>query len=271
VTALDLEGVFGDGGLLAQRFEGYAPRQGQVMMAEAVERVVAEGGQLVVEAPTGTGKSLAYLAPAALDYARSGRSVLVVTGNIALQEQLVGKDLPLLAKLLSGNLTFALLKGRRNYLCLQQLAKSRKDGLVSPYDSLEDRELLRRIDAWANETEQGDVSELPFEPPSELWARFSTHPDECPGKECERRGACFVSQAKERAASAAVVVSNYHLLFAHLLVLEASGEASCAPWSWWGPSPWWSSCGWRPRTSATPWATCTAPRPTACASASPGP
>jgi ATP-dependent DNA helicase DinG len=229
MTALDLEGIFGDGGLLAQRFEGYAPRQGQVMMAEAVERVVAEGGQLVVEAPTGTGKSLAYLAPAALDHARNGRRTLVVTGNIALQEQLVGKDLPLLAKLLPGNLTFALLKGRRNYLCLRQLAKSRKEGLVSRHDSPEDRELLGRLNAWACETEHGDVSELPFEPPQELWARFSTHPDECPGKQCMRHSACFVNQARERAASAAVVVSNYHLLFANLLVHEATGEDRVLP------------------------------------------
>ena len=229
MTALDLEGIFGDAGLLAQRFEGYAPRQGQVMMAEAVEGVLAEGGQLVVEAPTGTGKSLAYLAPAALDHARSGRKVLVVTGNIALQEQLVGKDLPLLAKLLPGNLTFALLKGRRNYLCLRQLAQSRKNGLESPYDSPEDREVLRSIDAWAHSTELGDVSELPFEPPHELWARFSTHPDECPGKQCMRHSICLVNQAKERAASAAVVVSNYHLLFANLLVHEATGEDRVLP------------------------------------------
>jgi ATP-dependent DNA helicase DinG len=229
VTAQDLEGIFGDAGLLAQRFEGYAPRQGQVMMAEAVEGVLAAGGQLVVEAPTGTGKSLAYLVPAALDHARNRRRVLVVTGNIALQEQLVGKDLPLLAELLPGGLDFALLKGRRNYLCLRQTVKARKGGLLQPLDSPQDRQMLQSIDTWARRTEQGDKSELPFEAPAALWSRFSTTTDDCLGKECPHLEACYVAEARNRAAEAPVVVSNYHLLFANLVVFEATGEDRVLP------------------------------------------
>ena len=229
MSILGLAEFFGETGLLSHRFEGYAPRQGQVRMAQAVERVLADGGQLLVEAPTGTGKSLAYLVPAALDHASSDRRVLVVTGNIALQEQLVGKDLPLLAELLPGGLDFALLKGRRNYLCLRQLTRSRAVGSLRSTDSSEDQEVLRKIDEWAHRTEHGDVSELPFEASPALWARFSTHADECLGKQCPSYGACYVRKAKQRATEAAVVVSNYHLLFAHLVVHEATGEDRVLP------------------------------------------
>lgn len=220
--------VFGDKGLLSRRFENYSPRSGQIEMAEGVDTALAQGTNLMVEAPTGTGKSLAFGVPLIHHATRKGRKAVIVTSNITLQEQLVGKDLPLLQSVLPWNFSFALLKGKGNYVCLQQLAEIKDKGTkfkLTRADSL----MLKRLVQWAETSPTGDKSELPFEPSSELWNLFSCKNEDCLGNKCSLKGRCRFQRAKALASNANVIVVNYHLLCAHMKVLGQSGKDLVLP------------------------------------------
>jgi len=229
VIAPDLIDVLGAGGLLSQHLDGYTPRPGQIEMARAVELALDDSAHLIVEAPTGTGKSLAYLAPAVLEATRSNRRVLVVTGNIALQEQLITKDLPLLSAVLPVPVTFALMKGRRNFLCLDKMRREAAAGTLKWADRRQDQQAHDAVLAWSERTEAGDVSELPFEPPWSVWRRRSIGSEDCLGGDCPKAAACFSRKAKERAHQVTVVVTNYHMLFAHIAVHQATGDDLVLP------------------------------------------
>jgi ATP-dependent DNA helicase DinG len=222
---------------------GGEERQGQEAMAEAVATAMAEGRHLVVQAGTGIGKSLAYLVPAAL----GGGPTVVATATKALQDQLADKDLPLVAAASDVDLTFAVLKGRSNYLCRQRLTEmggGTQLDLVEPAPDPPDKddrltpardepaapgtlgEQVRRLVAWAEVTSSGDRAELDFEPHYRAWAAVSTSARECPGAfRCPSGHECFAEEARHRAAEADVIVVNTHLYAAHL----ASGGAVLPP------------------------------------------
>ena len=191
-------------------------RLGQVEMAEAVARAVSTERHLVVQAGTGTGKTLAYLVPVIL----AGRRCVVATATKALQDQLAGKDLPFLAEHLGEEVSYAVLKGRSNYVCLQRVAEVGQgadqlalDGLAA----LAPEEELRRIRAWSEESPTGDRAELSFEPSPTAWAAVSVSSKECPGAaRCPKGDVCFAEQARRAAAEASVVVVNTHLYGLHL-------------------------------------------------------
>jgi len=198
---------------------GGEARPGQVVMAGAVGTALESGRHLVVRAGTGTGKSLAYLVPAAL----SGQRVLVATATKALQDQLATKDLPSLGRHLGRTVSWAVLKGRSNYLCLQRLRESERsseqelegDGGTSLGSAR--AEQARRIAEWARTTTTGDRAELSIEPDPKVWAAFSVTTEECPGAfRCPSGQECFAEAARGRAAESKVVVVNLHLLGAHL-------------------------------------------------------
>ena len=218
--------VFGLGGPLAARFPGYVPRDGQIAMAKAVEQAIVMDSHFLVEAPTGTGKSLAYGAPATEVASRPGRRAVIVTANIALQEQLIRKDLPLLAETMPWSFDYALLKGINNYVCVDKI-RTRHRGAA--HLDAQQREQLDTLVAWAKRTRIGDVSELPTEPAYAVWQLLSSSSDECKGKDCELAGRCFGRAARDRARKADVIVTNYHLLFAHLAVRAATGQDIVLP------------------------------------------
>ncbi len=204
--------------------DGGEARPGQRRMAAAVESALARRRHLIVQAGTGTGKTLAYLVPAIL----AGRRTVVATATKALQDQLVGKDLPFLAAHLDRPFTFASLKGRANYLCLQRakevLDASAEAGseqlAISGVDPLADRaprsELLRLIQ-WGTETTSGDRADLAFEPSTAAWTALSVSARECPGaSRCPVGDACFTERARAEAADADVLVVNTHLYGVHL-------------------------------------------------------
>lgn len=214
-----IDDVFGPNGYLAAHFTGYTPRKGQVDLARAVDKSIAERMHLLAEAPTGTGKSIAYAVPAVYHATHGAERVVLVTANIALQEQLVNKDLPLLAKLLPWPFEFALMKGINNYLCVEQLETTMKKHVSLPIVGD-----AAKIAAWgATTSSTGDRSELPFEPDDAVWKQFSTTSDNCDGEDCKSYESCYAVRAKKKASHAQIVVVNYHLFFAHFKVLELTG------------------------------------------------
>ncbi|MFA7331955.1 MAG: ATP-dependent DNA helicase [Candidatus Delongbacteria bacterium] len=219
------EEVFGPGGLLSQRLPDYQPRASQLIMAQEVEQALTDGRSLMVEAPTGTGKSLAYSVPAIQHALITGQRVLIATANIALQEQLTQKDLPFLQRVLPGPFRFALLKGRGNFLCSSLLLEQRS--MLFAGVSGEDQDEFDRVLDWTNRTSTGDAGELPFRVKPRVWRHFAVgDTSECAG--CTLK--CYHKAAMVEAEDAQVVVCNYHLLFAHLKVQAATcGMAGVLP------------------------------------------
>lgn len=212
--------VFDEGGLLARLVPGYVTRAGQVTMTEAVEDAYTNGRRLLVEGPTGTGKSIAYLVPAIRAYAERAQRTIVVTSNIALQEQLCTKDLPALVRSLQWPFRFAMLKGVSNYLCKESL----DDALLDPGSPMSVRDLA----AWAQRTLSGDLTELETELEPRARMLVTTTSDECLGMKCPSYDRCFMVRARLDARSAHVVVVNYHLFFADL-ALRAEGHNGILP------------------------------------------
>ena len=194
---------------------GGEARPGQVEMAEAVAAAVAGERHVVVQAGTGTGKSLGYLVPAVL----AGKRVVVATATKALQDQLVGRDLPFLAEHLGVPFTFSALKGRSNYLCLQrarEVLTDAKQQELDVGDGVVEAEVLRLVE-WGTTSDDGDRSGLDIEPSPRAWAAVSVSSDECPGAaRCPMGEACFAERARAAAAEADVLVVNTHLYGTHL-------------------------------------------------------
>ncbi|WP_405086047.1 ATP-dependent DNA helicase [Microbispora sp. NBC_01389] len=200
---------------------GGVERPGQVKMAQAVRDAVESEEHLAVQAGTGTGKSLAYLVPAIRHAAESGEAVVVSTATIALQRQLVDRDLPRLADALEGLLPnrpeFAILKGRRNYLCRHKMAagmpEDEDDQLFDPREVSATGRMVQRIQDWADDTETGDRDEIVPGVSDQAWRQFSVTARECLGAQrCPSGADCFAELARERAGEADVVVTNHALL-----------------------------------------------------------
>jgi ATP-dependent DNA helicase DinG len=211
----------------------FEDRPGQRDMAAYTADVYNDGGIALLEAGTGVGKSFAYLVPA-LEWARAnGERTIVSTNTINLQEQLVGKDLPILARALSAGdrpVTFALLKGWRNYLCLARLDQARA-GQDSLFDDARGAE-LESLAGWAARTGDGSLADLAEEPSADVWDAVAAESDLCTRLKCPHFDRCFLFQARRRAAEADVVVVNHHLLASDLAVRIASDnwqEAAVLP------------------------------------------
>jgi ATP-dependent DNA helicase DinG len=207
---------FGRRGLLSRALEGYEERPSQAKFSEAVDRTLRDGGILLAEAGTGTGKTLAYLLPAV----ELGRRVVVSTGTKNLQEQLVEKDIPLLARALGRELSVAVMKGRANYLCLQRFRSFGQAGTFRRQDELP---IFRAVEAWAERTGTGDRSEIADLPDgAEFWREISAASENCIGQACPDFDACWVTAMRQRALEADIVVVNHHLLCADLAVKDGS-------------------------------------------------
>lgn len=213
------------GGLLSELLPSYRPRPGQAELAEAVEGAIRCKRHLLSEAPTGTGKTVSYGLPAGLHAAVKNETVVIATANIILQEQLINKDLPLIADVVEEvtgkSLNYKLVKGMGNYLCLDNLEECLR---VGADDWIDD------VIKWANTTETGDKSELEVEYPQQVWSRISSTAEDCLRDKCKYRDDCFVFKARDTQELVHVVVTNYHMLFTDLLVREATaGHAGVLP------------------------------------------
>ena len=218
-TLPTLHEFFAPGGLLAQSPLPYEYRPGQLEMAKAVERALSERRHLIVEAGTGTGKTLAYLLPAL----RTGQRVIVSTGTKALQDQLYFRDIPFLSSLL-GDLRVCYMKGRANYLCRHKLVALRSQPILT---GLEEIDQYRQIAEWERETETGDRAELSGIPESSaLWSKLDARADACLGTTCPDYKRCFITEMRRRALESDIIIVNHHLFFADLSVKQ---EAAGAP------------------------------------------
>ncbi|MCA3130717.1 MAG: ATP-dependent DNA helicase [Betaproteobacteria bacterium] len=218
----DLTRVFAADGPLARAVPGYRPRAQQLEMALAIEAAIASHGVLVAEAGTGTGKTFAYLVPALL----SGGKVIVSTGTKTLQDQLFGRDLPMVRAALDVHASLALLKGRANYVCQYHLERAKTDGR---FDSRADVGYLGEIVSYARVSDTGDRSGLGTVPEDAgIWSRVTSTRDTCLGSECPYFDECFVMKARKAALEADVVVVNHHLFFADV-VLRDEGVAELLP------------------------------------------
>ena len=212
--------AFADDGPLARALPQFEPREGQRRMALAVARVIDDGGVLMAEAGTGTGKTMAYLVPAVL----SGRRVLVSTGTKNLQEQIFEKDVPAIRAALGVPFTATCMKGRANYLCLHRFEEYRsRVGVRGRLARSDDAVFLPVIEHWAPQTDTGDRAELAELPEDlALWHEVSATADTCLGAECSRHSECFVTRMRQRAAESDVVIVNHHLLCADAAVRESA-------------------------------------------------
>ncbi len=223
---LDIDQItafFAPEGPLGQHFPGYEPRSSQVEMARAVARAFNHGDALLVEAGTGTGKSLAYLAPAAFFAAARGERVVISTNTINLQDQLFFKDIPALQRIMAaGNpasarhdppFTAALLKGRGNYLCLKRYHELRRHENLTP----DEVRALLKVQLWLPTTSTGDRAELLLvERENAAWGRINVTPETCTGPRCAHFRECFFFKARRMAEAAHIVVVNHALLIADL-------------------------------------------------------
>ena len=206
--------IFADAGALSQNDEAFEARPGQRELAGRVANTFEDGGVLIAEAGTGTGKTLAYLVPAVL----SGRRVLVSTGTRTLQDQIFYKDIPALARALGTELRAAYMKGRANYLCLHRYSRLKELGAALADD---ERQWLDTISEWLPETKTGDRAELTEMPDVfPFWGELSATSEQCLGRECPQFTDCFITRMRERADESDVIVVNHHLLCADASVRQ---------------------------------------------------
>jgi len=215
---------FAPGGVLARTHPAYEFRRGQLQMAQAVEQALEEKRHLIVEAGTGTGKTLAYLLPVI----RSGKRVIISTGTKNLQEQLFYKDVPFLEQALYGDqasgsrLSVCYMKGRNNYLCRKKLYDLTDQPVLAGLDEIEQ---YRAISAWEKTTGTGDRAELAELPEASLlWYKLDARADACIGQKCSQWERCFITEMRRRAMESEIVIVNHHLFFADLAIkLQAEG------------------------------------------------
>ncbi len=221
-----VDAVFDPGGPLSARLPGFELREAQRTMAQTIAASFRDGGTALIEAGTGTGKTLAYLVPAIL----SRRRVLVSTGTKNLQEQISEKDLPVLAQIIGQPFTSTVMKGRANYLCLHRFQALRSGGLARqqrlgglerPGADVDERILLPMLEQWVARTQTGDRAELADLPDDlPLWNEISAAVDNCVGATCAQFQDCFLTRMRQRAAESDLVIVNHHLLCADAAVRQ---------------------------------------------------
>jgi ATP-dependent DNA helicase DinG len=224
---------FAPAGVLSRTHPAYEFRRGQLQMAQAVEHALEEKRHLIVEAGTGTGKTLAYLVPAI----RSGKRVIISTGTKNLQEQLFYKDVPFLEQALANGLpasgsrlSVCYMKGRNNYLCRKKLYDLTDQPVLSGLDEIEQ---YRAMAAWEKTTQTGDRAELAELPEaSMLWHKLDARADACLGQKCSQWERCFITEMRRKAMESDIIIVNHHLFFADLAIklqAESAADAGVLP------------------------------------------
>ena len=222
-----MEEIFGQNGLIAKFHDEYEYRGGQIKMAEAVLKAFEEKRHLIVEAGTGTGKTLAYLVPAIAFALGEKKRVIISTGTKNLQEQLMEKDIPFLQKVMPKKFTAAYMKGRSNYVCLNKVQKAENAPIL---DGLDDLDNFEEISHWSRETATGDRAELVNLPEYlPFWKHIDARGETCLGAKCPDFEPCFITRMRQKAGEADIVIVNHHLFFADLSLRGESNFSKVLP------------------------------------------
>jgi ATP-dependent DNA helicase DinG len=221
MSVLDPSPILGPDGAIARRLPHYEVREEQLAMSRAVATAIERPGHLVVEAGTGVGKSFAYLVPAILAATEQKKKVIVSTHTIALQEQLLSKDIPFLRSVMPQEFSAVLVKGRSNYHSLRRL-KVAVERQESTFNQPDDRDQLAVIRSWSGRTRDGSLSDLGFRPSTNVWEAVQSENGNCLGRECQFSKECFYYRARRRMWTANILVVNHALYFSDL-ALRGSG------------------------------------------------
>ena len=216
---IDIENYFAKDGILAKEIKGFEYRQEQEEMAQYIQEAINEDRKIIVEAGTGTGKTLAYLIPAIKWAVANKKKVIIATNTINLQEQLLLKDIPLAKSIIKDEFSYVLVKGRNNYVCkrlFNELALGKNIDIGT--FSIEAREQIEYILKWGNKTKTGDKAELPFEVYPDVWELVQSTTELCLGKKCPYRKECFYMKTRMEKMEADILISNHHVFFADLNV-----------------------------------------------------
>lgn len=216
---IDIENYFAKDGILAKEIKGFEYRQEQEEMAQYIQDAINEDRKIIVEAGTGTGKTLAYLIPSIKWAVTNKKKVIIATNTINLQEQLLLKDIPLAKSIIKDEFSYVLVKGRNNYVCkrlFNELALGKSIDIET--FSMEAREQIEYILKWGNKTKTGDKAELPFEVYPDVWELVQSTTELCLGKKCPYRKECFYMKTRMEKMEADILISNHHVFFADLNV-----------------------------------------------------
>jgi len=213
----DIEAFFAPGGPLDEAHTAYRYRSGQAAMAAQVAQTIQAGGRALIEAATGTGKTLAYLVPALV----SGRRVIVSTGTKNLQDQIWNHEIPFLSRQIGFDVKACVMKGRDNYVCRYRLAEFEREPLLA---DLDEAKWIQSVSDWSRQTETGDRAEIDDLPDQlRMWRDVNARSETCTGSRCPEHEACWLTQLKRRAEDAQLIVVNHHLFFADLSLRSAFG------------------------------------------------
>ena len=212
LDSVELSSILQPGGALSLHDRFYEERPSQVELLRTISDGFNDEKIVVAEAGTGVGKSFSYLIPALKWVSVNEQRVVISTATINLQQQIMEKDLPMAQRLCGTDVRAVLVKGRRNYLCLNRLSEALEENSLFR----EKDDLLLQIKDWGEQTADGSVSELPFMPPDELWSRICSDADACFGARCRHFEHCFVMKSRREAAAAGILVVNHHLFFADM-------------------------------------------------------
>lgn len=216
---IDIENYFAKDGILAKEIKGFEYRQEQEEMAQYIRDAINEDRKIIVEAGTGTGKTLAYLIPSIKWAVTNKKKVIIATNTINLQEQLLLKDIPLAKSIIKDEFSYVLVKGRNNYVCkrlFNELVLGKSIDIET--FSMEAREQIEYILKWGNKTKTGDKAELPFEVYPDVWELVQSTTELCLGKKCPYRKECFYMKTRMEKMEADILISNHHVFFADLNV-----------------------------------------------------
>ena len=221
---VDIKNYFAKDGILAKEIKGFEYRKEQEEMAHYIQDAINEDRKIIIEAGTGTGKTLAYLIPAIKWAVANKKKVIIATNTINLQEQLLLKDIPLAKSIIKEDFSYVLVKGRSNYLCkrlFNELSIGRSIDIET--FSMEAREQIEYILKWGNKTKTGDKAELPFEVYPDVWELVQSTTELCLGKKCPYRKECFYMKTRIEKMEADILISNHHVFFADLNVRAETG------------------------------------------------
>ena len=222
---IDIDEYFGENGVIHKNFGKFEVRREQYEMAKLIENSMNENKKLIVEAGTGTGKTIAYLLPTLLYAIENNLKVIVSTNTINLQEQLVNKDIPLLKKIINEDFNYQIVKGRGNYLCKRKLYNI--DVTEKETDTEEERtekNIIRNLIDWdKNVTRTGDRNELKYEISNSIWEKVNSEVDMCKGVKCPHYSKCHFFKARKNVADATLLIVNHHMFFADLAIRNQTG------------------------------------------------